>query len=139
MPQPKLLSGGNPQIAKGYGEAPVRAWLDAVPAAGPGGWKHAVCRRIDAIVCEQVPCVCQAVKWNSPFYGLERDCWFLSLHCFARYVKVSFFEGARLAPPPPETSKYPAIRYAHIREHDALGEQFIDWVRQASNLPGVKM
>jgi hypothetical protein len=79
------------------------------------------------------------VKWNTPLYGMENDRWFLSFHCFDSYVKVSFFEGARLDPPPPETSKYPAIRYAHIREGDVLGEQFTDWVRQASKLPGVKM
>ena len=131
---PVLLSGGNPQIAKGYGEAPVRAWLAAVP-----GWKQAACRRIDAIVSEAVPGVCKAVKWNSPFYGLEQDCWFLSFHCYDRFVKVSFYKGAELSPPPAVTSKFPAIRYHHVHEGEELGEPFADWVRQASRLPGVKM
>ena len=139
MAQPRLLSGGNPQIAKGYGEAPVRAWLDAVPDAGPGGWKQAACRRIDAIVSRQVPGVCKAVKWNSPFYGMEKDCWFLSFHCFDRYVKVTFFQGAKLDPPPEEKSKYPAVRYHHVREGDALGDEFAEWVKQAAALPGEKM
>jgi hypothetical protein len=131
---PKLLSGGNPQIAKGYGEAPVRAYLDAVP-----GWKQAACRRIDAIVSEMVPDVEKAVKWNSPFYGMEKDCWFLSFHCYDRFVKVSFYRGAELSPPPAVTSKFPAIRYHHVHQGDELGEPFVDWVRQASKLPGVKM
>lgn len=132
--KPKLLSGGNPQIPKGYGDAPVRAYLDAVP-----GWKQAVCRRIDAVVSETVPGVEKAVKWNSPFYGREKDSWFLSFHCFDKYVKVTFFQGARLDPPPAETSKYPAVRYHHVKEGDELGEQFAGWVRQASKLPGEKM
>ena len=130
----KLLSGGNPQIPKGYGEAPIQAYLDAVP-----GWKRAVCRRIDAIVSEAIPGVCKAVKWNSPFYGVEKDCWFLSFHCYERYVKVTFFHGADLSPPPAETSKCPAIRYHHVREGDELGEEFALWVKQASNLPGERM
>ena len=132
--KPKLLSGGNPQIPKGYGEGPIAAYLDAVP-----GWKQAVCRRIDAIVTEQVPSVVKAVKWNSPMYGMEKDCWFLSFHCYDKYVKVSFFQGARLDPPPKETSKYPAIRHHHVHEGDELGEPFALWVRQASKLPGEKM
>ena len=119
MAEAKLLSGGNPQIAKGYGEAPVRAYLDAVP-----GWKQAACRRINSIVSEQVAGVEKAIKWNSPFYGTEKDCWFLSFRCFDSYVKVTFFRGAELSPPPAETSKYPAIRYYHVREGDQLGEQF---------------
>ena len=132
--KPKLLSGGNPQIPKGYGDAPVQAYLDAVP-----GWKQAVCRRIDAIVSEAVRGVAKAVKWNSPFYGMEKDCWFLSFHCFDRYVKVTFFHGAELDPPPADRSKYPAVRYHHVHEGDELGRQFADWVKQASNLPGEKM
>ena len=132
--KPKLLSGGNPQISKGYGEEPIRAYLDAVP-----GWKQAVCRHIDRIVTETVSEVCKAVKWNSPFYGMEKDCWFLSFHCFDKYVKVTFFQGAELDPPPEETSKYAAVRYHHVREGDALGEQFAGWVRQASQLPGEAM
>ena len=134
MTKPVLLSGGNPQIAKGYGEAPVRAYLAAVP-----GWKQAACRRIDEIVSQEVPGVVKAVKWNSPFYGLERENWFLSLHCYAGYVKVAFFRGAALSPPPPEPSKQPEVRYLHVRESDDLGERFADWVRQAARLPGVRM
>ena len=134
MTRPKLLSGDNPQIAKGYGEAPVRAYLAAVP-----GWKQGVCRRIDTIVSEQVTGVEKAIKWNSPFYGMERDSWFLSFHCYIRYVKVTFFRGAELSPAPSETSKYPAVRYHHLHEGEELGEQFVDWVRQAAALPGIRM
>lgn len=134
MTGPRLLSGGNPQIPKGYGEESIRAYLDAVP-----GWKQAVCRRIDAVVSEQVPGVCKAIKWNSPLYGMEKDHWFLSFHCFDKYVKVTFFKGGHLEPPPPETSKYRAIRHYHVREGEELGEPFADWVRQASKLPGEKM
>jgi hypothetical protein len=136
---PKILSGGNPQIAKGHGEGPVQAWLDAVPKTGPGGWKHEACRRIDAVVSAQIPAVEKAVKWNSPFYGVEKDCWFLSFHCFDKYVKLTFFRGAELAPPPQETSKHPQVRYHHLRKGDELGEQFADWVRQAAALPGERM
>ena len=132
--KPKLLSGGNPQIPKGYGDAPVQAWLDAAP-----GWKQAACRRIDAIVAQAVPGVCKAIKWNSPFYGMAKDCWFLSVHCFERYVKVTFFRGAELDPPPAGTSRYPLVRHHHVREGDALGEAFADWVRQASRLPGERV
>ena len=132
--KPKLLSGGNPQVPKGYGEEPIRAYLDAVP-----GWKQAVCRRIDAIVSKEVPGVCKAIKWNSPLYGMEKDHWFLSFHCFDKYVMVTFFKGGQLEPPPEEKSKYPAIRYHHVKEGDELGEQFAKWVREASKLPGEKM
>lgn len=134
MTEGKLLSGDNPQIPKGYGEESVRAYLDAVP-----GWKQAACRRIDAIVTDQVPGVCKAIKWNSPLYGLEKDSWFLSFHCFKEYVKVTFYQGGQLEPPPPELSKYPAIRHFHVREGEELGERFAGWVRQASKLPGEKM
>lgn len=132
--KPVILSGGNPQIPKGYGDAPVQAFLDAVP-----GWKNAVCRRIDAIINDTVPGATKAVKWNTPLYGMEKDCWFLSFHCFDKYVKVTFFKGGELDQPPRETSKYPAIRYHHVREWDELGEQFAEWVRQASSLPGERM
>lgn len=139
MSEPRILSGGNPQVAKGYGEAPVQAFLDAVPDSGPGGWKHDACRRIDAIVSERVPGVEKAIKWNSPFYGMEKDCWFLSFHCFDKYVKITFFRGSELDPPPEEKSRYPAVRYHHVGEGDELGERFARWVEQASRLPGERM
>ena len=137
--KPRILSGGNPQIPKGHGEEPVRAWLDAVPKTGPGGWKHAACRRIDQLVSETVPEVRKAVKWNSPLYGMEEDRYFLSFHCFDRYVKIAFHNGGQLDPQPPEKSKHPDVRYLHVREGDELGAQFADWVKQASRLPGEKM
>lgn len=133
---PKLLSGGNPQIPKGDGDAPVQAYIAAMP-----GWKRGVGETIDRIVGEVVPGVRKAVKWNSPFYGApDQEGWFLSTHCFDRYVKVTFFQGAELDPAPTVTSKYPAVRYFHIHEGDALdAAQFADWVRQASALPHEKM
>ena len=134
MRKPKLLSGGNPQIPKGYGDSVVQAYIAAVP-----GWKQAVCARINAVISDEVPGVAKAVKWNSPFYGVEKDCWFLSLHCYERYVKVAFFRGAELSPPPPEASKVPHVRYLHVREGDELGERFADWVRQAAALPGERV
>ena len=131
---PKLLSGGNPQIAKGYGDTPVQAYIAAMP-----GWKSAVGGRIDRLIEGVVPGVRKAVKWNSPFYGMEDDIWFLSLHCFTKYIKVTFLNGASLQPLPPGTSKHPKVRYLDIRE-DAFDEtQFVEWVRQASVLPGEKM
>ncbi|WP_020179478.1 DUF1801 domain-containing protein [Methylopila sp. M107] len=132
---PRLLSGGNPQIPKGFGDAPVQAYIAAMP-----GWKSALGARIDALVAEAVPGVSKAVKWNSPFYGVEDDGWFLSLHCFAKYVKVAFLNGGSLDPLPPGASKHAQVRYLDIRETDGLDEaQFVDWVRQASRLPGEKM
>lgn len=143
MTKPRLLSGDNPQIPLGYGDAVVAAWLDAVPADGPGGWKHAACRAIDAAVSAAVPGVRKAVKWNSPLYAApdaeSRDHFFLSFHCFARYVKVTFLRGDDLAPAPPEPSKVAGVRYLHVREGDPIGDRFADWVRQAAALPGVKM
>jgi hypothetical protein len=136
--KPTLLSGGNPQIPKGYGDAPVQAYIAAMP-----GWKQTVGRRIDDMVERTVPGVKKAVKWNSPFYGAgdaPPDHWFLSFHCFDRYVKVTFFRGVALQPAPPETSKYPNVRYFHVHEDEAIDEaQFTDWIRQASALPGEKM
>ncbi|SDP26614.1 hypothetical protein SAMN04488061_2667 [Filomicrobium insigne] len=140
MPKPKprevvLLSGGNPQIAKGYGDAPVQAYIAAMP-----GWKSDVGRRLDALIESAVPNVNKAVKWNSPFYGLEDNGWFLSFHCFTKYIKVAFFRGASLKPMPPGTSKQKDVRYLDIYEHDELDEtQFADWVKQASKLPGERM
>jgi len=132
--KPKLLSGGNPQIAKGEGEAPVRAYIAAMP-----GWKRALGRRLDEIVSREVPGVHKAVKWNSPFYGVEPGRWFLSFHCFTRYVKVTFFRGTALDPVPPGPSKHPETRYLDIHEGAFDEAQFADWVRQASRLPGEKL
>lgn len=133
--EPVLLSGGNPQIAKGYGDAPVEAYLAAMP-----GWKSEAGRRVDAIVTRTVPGVRKAVKWNSPFYGVEEGVWFLSFHCMSRYIKVAFFRGTSLDPVPPVTSKQAEVRYLHIHEGEAFDEaRFSDWVAQASRLPGVRM
>jgi hypothetical protein len=132
---PKLLSGGNPQIAKGYGDAVLQSYIDAMP-----GWKQDVGRRIDALVTAVVPDVVKAVKWNSPFYGMEKDVWFLGFHCMSKYVKVAFFKGAQLVPLPPGASKQADVRYLDIYEDRRVDEaQFSDWVRQASALPGEKM
>ncbi|MCQ1849794.1 DUF1801 domain-containing protein [Neorhizobium galegae] len=132
---PVLLSGGNPQIAKGYGDAPVQAYIAAMP-----GWKSDVGRRLDALVTTTVPNVYKAVKWNSPLYGIEGDGWFLGVHCFAKYIKLAFFRGASLSPVPPGTSKTPQTRYVHIHEGDELDEaRLADWVKQASQLPGERM
>lgn len=133
--EPVLLSGGNPQIAKGEGDGPVQAYIAAMP-----GWKSAVGARIDALVEQAVPGVCKAVKWNSPFYGMEQGRWFLSFHCFTRYIKLAFLNGAELDPPPPVASKHQRTRYLHIHEDEELDErQLTDWFRQASQLPGEKM
>lgn len=135
---PVLLSGGNPQIAKGYGDAPVQAYVAALP-----GWKRDVVRRLDALVTETVPGVRRAVKWNSPLYGAPgepENTWFMSVHCFASYVKVAFFRGAALTPPPPGASKQANVRYLDLREDDPFDEARIAaWVRQASRLPGERM
>ena len=134
--KPVLLAGGNPQIAKGEGDAPVRAYIAAMP-----GWKSGVGRRLDALIERNVPGVRKAVKWNSPFYGApDREGWFLSFHVFTRYVKVTFFRGAALRPAPPVKSKHEEVRYFHIHEGDHLDDaQLADWVKQASLLPGEKI
>ena len=130
--EPKLLSGGNPQIAKGDGDAPVQAYIAAMP-----GWKSDVGRRLDALIEDAVPGVRKAVKWNSPFYGAGEQGWFLSFHCMTRYIKVAFFKGAVLQPVPPGASKQQDVRYLDIREDEPLDEaRFADWVKQASQLPG---
>jgi hypothetical protein len=130
-----LLSGGNPQIAKGDGDAPVQAYIAAMP-----GWKSDVGRRLDALITRNVPGVRKAVKWNSPFYGVEGQGWFLGVHCFTKYVKVAFFRGASLRPVPPGESKHKEVRYLDIREDDPLDEaQLGAWVKQASLLPGERM
>ena len=133
--KPKLLAGGNPQIPMGYGDAPVRAYIAAMP-----GWKRPVGERIDAIVGRAVADVQKAVKWNTPFYGVEGRGWFLAFHSMTRYVKVTFFRGASLSPVPPVQSKHEDVRYFHIHEGDRIDEDgFVDWVRQASRLPGEKL
>ena len=130
--KPRLLSGGNPQIPKGDGDEPVQAYIAAMP-----GWKQDVGRRIDKIIEKAVPKVRKAVRWNSPFYGIEDNGWFLSYHCFDRYVKVTFLRGAALQPVPPVESKHKDVRYFHIHEDDELDEkQFADWVKQAAKMPG---
>ena len=132
---PKLLSGGNPQIAKAYGDAPVQAYIAAMP-----GWKSEVGRRLDALIKRVVPGVRKAVKWNSPLYGMEDNVWFLGIHCFAKYIKVAFFRGAALCPVPPGASRQKDVRYLDIHEGDQLDEtQIAAWVKQASQLPGEKM
>ena len=132
--KPALLSGGNPQIAKGYGDEPVQAYIAAMP-----GWKSDVGKRLDAIIERAAPDVKKAVKWNSPFYGVEDDRWFLSYHVFAKYVKVTFFRGTSLDPVPAGTSKHPEVRYLDIYEGEFDEKQFARWVKQASKLPGEKM
>ena len=132
--KPKLLSGGNPQIAKGYGDAPLKAYLAAMP-----GWKRDVGRRIDAVVARAVPGVKKAVKWNSPFYGVEEGSWFLNFHCYEKYVKVAFFRGTSLRPNPPGKSKHKEVRYLDVREDDLDEAQLADWVKQASKLPGERL
>ena len=130
--KPTLLAGGNPQIAKADGDAPVQAYIAAMP-----GWKGDVGRRLDALIVRTVPDVRKAVRWNSPFYGVEGNGWFLSVHCFTNYVRVAFFRGTSLRPAPPGESKQEDVRYLDIHEHDPLDEaQLADWVKQAAELPG---
>jgi hypothetical protein len=130
-----LLSGGNPQIAKGYGDAPVQAYIAAMP-----GWKSATGRQIDKLITRAVPKVRKAVKYNSPLYGMEDQRWFIGIHVFTRYVKVAFFNGASLKPPPPGASKQKNVRYLDIHEDDAIDEaQLMKWAKQASKLPGEKL
>ncbi len=130
--KPTLLAGGNPQIAKADGDAPVQAYIAAMP-----GWKRDVGRRLDALIARTVPGVRKAVKWNSPFYGVEGQGWFLNFHTFTNYVKVAFFRGTSLRPVPPGESKHKEVRYLDIHEDDQLDEsQLATWIRQAAALPG---
>jgi hypothetical protein len=132
--KPRLLSGGNPQIAKADGDAPVQAYIAAMP-----GWKRDVGRRLDALIERVVPNVKKAMRWNSPFYGVEGQGWFLDVHCLTRYVKVAFFRGTSLRPVPPIASKLKDVRYAHIHEHDTFDEKlFASWIEQAAKLPGAR-
>lgn len=133
--KPALLAGGNPQIAKGEGDAPVQAYIAAMP-----GWKSDVGRRLDALIMRTVPGTHKAVKWNSPFYGVADQGWFLSFHCFTNYVKVAFFRGSSLRPLPPVESKSRDTRYVHLLEDGEFDEaQLAAWIRQASELPGETM
>jgi hypothetical protein len=129
--RPRLLSGGNPQIAKGEGDAPVQAYIAAMP-----GWKSDVGHRLDVLITRTVPGVYKAVKWNSPLYGIEGQGWFLGVHCFTKYVKVAFFRGASLRPVPPGESKDKDVRYLDIHAGDLDEAQLAAWIRQAARLPG---
>ncbi|MEX6633265.1 DUF1801 domain-containing protein [Hyphococcus lacteus] len=130
----KLLSSGNPQIPKGDGDAPVQAYIAAMP-----GWKSDIGSRIDDIVNQNFPAIHKAVKWNTPLYGKE-DGWFMAMYCYKKYVQLTFMRGTSLAPTPPVSSKVDGTRYLNIYEDDELDqEQIADWVRQASTLPGVEL
>jgi hypothetical protein len=132
MSKPKLLAGGNPQIPKGEGDAPVQAYIAAMP-----DWKSEAGHKLDKLIEKTVPGVTKAVKWNSPFYGVEGEGWFLSFHVFTHYIKLSFFRGAALEPPPPVGSKDPHTRYLHIEEGKAIDEgQLAEWIRLAAAIPG---
>lgn len=133
--KPILLSGGNPQIPKGHGDGPVQDYIAAMP-----DWKHAIGQRLDALIEAAVPGVRKAVKWNSPLYGVHDATWFVSFHCFNRYVKVTFFQGASLDPLPPGTSRQKDVRYLDIDEGGLPDEtQFTAWVKQAAALPGERL
>ncbi|GLS20887.1 hypothetical protein GCM10007874_39040 [Labrys miyagiensis] len=133
--KPVLLAGGNPRIAKAQGEAPVQAYIAAMP-----GWKSEVGRRLDTLITQTIPGVRKAVKWNSPLYGVDGQGWFLGMHCVTNYVKVAFFRGMSLHPVPPGESKSKDTRYFHIHEGEPIDEaQFAAWVEQASRLPGERM
>ena len=133
--KPTLLSGGNPQIAKADGDAAVQAYIGAMP-----GWKRQAGRRLDTIIACVVPGVRKAIRWNSPFYGIEGQGWFLGFHCVTKYVKVAFFCGASLSPAHPGESKQKRVRYLHIYRDDLFNEaQFAAWVKQAIELPGARL
>lgn len=128
------LSGGNPQIAKADGDAPVQAYIKAMP-----GWQSAVGRQMDAIIEKVVPKVAKAVKWNTPFYGVGDGTWFVAFHVYAKYIKVTFFRGGGMKPVPPQPSKVKDTRYLHVREGEFDEAQFASWVKQAAKLPGEKL
>jgi len=130
--RPTLLSGGNPQIPKGDGDGPVQDYIAAMP-----GWKHDVGQRLDQLIVAVVPDVRKGVRWNSPFYGTDEHGWFLSYHCFTRYIKVTFFNGSALDPEPPISGKDENARSYHVNEGEDIDEQqFVAWVRQSAGLPG---
>lgn len=128
----KLLAGGNPQVAKGDGDGAVQSYIAKIPVK----WKREIAANVDSLVTKAVPKVKKAVKWNSPFYGVEGQGWFLSLHCFTRYVKLTFFKGGLLKSPPPGESKHKEVRHLDIHEGDEMGKQLQSWIKQASKIPG---
>ena len=128
--KPALLAGGNPKVAKAEGNAPVRAYIEAIP-----GWKRSVGRRLDALIVRTVPGVRKAVKWNSPFYGVEGEGWFLAFHVYTRYIKVTFFRGTSLRPVPPG-GKSKEARWIDVHEDDLDQTQMAKWIRQAASIPG---
>jgi hypothetical protein len=133
--KPRLLAGGNPQIARGDGDAPVRRYLEALP-----GWKAEAGRRLDALIVSLVPEVKKAVRWNTPFYGREGAGWFLAFHCLNESVKVAFLRGASLQPPPPVAAKSPEVRFAHLRDGEPWDEAlWRSWILQAAELPGDRL
>lgn len=133
--EPRLLTGGNPQIPKGEGDAPVQRYIAAMP-----GWKRGLGEYLDDLIVRTVPNVHKAVKWNQPFYGVEDDGWFVSFRCFTKYVQLTFFRGTSLDPVPPKGSKHPEVRYFDMHEHDDRDEDLlVSWIEQASRLPGEKM
>jgi hypothetical protein len=127
----RLLAGGNPQIPKGDGDAPVQAYIAALP-----GWKRDVGKRVDELVARLIPRVQKAVKWNSPFYGVEGNGWFLAEHVFTHFVRITFFKGSALDPLPPGPSKVKDVRYYDIRENALDEKQLASWIRQAAKIPG---
>jgi len=135
MAEPRLLSGGNPQIPKGEGDAPVQAYIAAMP-----GWKSGLGVRLDEIVSRTVPDVFKAVKWNQPYYGNEGDGWFFAFRCFTKYVQLQFLRGSSLDPEPPKAAKHPEVRYLDVHEDDELDEGLlVSWIEQASALPGTTL
>ncbi len=130
--EPRLLSGGNPQIPKGEGDGPVQDYIAAMP-----GWKRSVGEQLDRLIEATVPGVHKAVKWNQPFYGNEGDGWFVAFRCYTKYVQLQLFRGSSLEPEPPKAAKHPEVRYLDIHEDDALDEELVtSWIEQASALPG---
>lgn len=133
--EPKLLSGGNPQIPKGEGDGPVQAYIAAMPE-----WKSDLGAYLDELIVRTVPDVHKAVKWNQPFYGIEGEGWFMAFRCFTRYVQLQFFRGSSLDPEPPKAAKHPEVRYLDVHEDDEIDEaRLVSWIDQASRLPGEKL
>ena len=132
---PRLSAVGNPLISKGDGDIVVQQWIAACP-----GWKKTTAEELDALITEALPNVRKAVRWNTPFYGLEGNGWFMAFHCLTKYLKVAFFQGAALDPVPPVSSKQPAVRYLHLFESTPIDRPVVTaWILQASRLPGDKL